>query len=117
MIRVPVGSTVAGAAKTMTEARVGAVVVGDEPRPEAVLSERDVVSVVARGLDPAAVPVSEVASTSLVWCADTESVDDVANRMTDRYLRHILVERDGVLVGIVSARDLLAVYAGDAAGA
>ncbi|MGD1112335.1 MAG: CBS domain-containing protein, partial [Mycobacterium sp.] len=34
----------------------------------------------------------------------------VATRMMDRYIRHILVPRDGVLVGIVSARDLLGVY-------
>ncbi|MGH3561318.1 MAG: histidine kinase, partial [Mycobacterium sp.] len=27
---------------------------------------------------------------------------------------HILVERDGVLIGVVSARDLLGVYASDA---
>jgi len=41
----------------------------------------------------------------------------VANEMMDRYVRHVLVEEDGRLVGVVSARDLLGVYAtGAAAG-
>lgn len=113
VVRIPAGATVAQAATSMMEAKVGAVVVGDDAMPGAVLSERDVVRVVAEGRDPAAVPAAEVASTNLVWCADADSVDKVATRMTDRYIRHILVERDGALAGIVSARDLLGVYAGD----
>ena len=35
----------------------------------------------------------------------------VAVQMMDQYVRHILVEDDGRLAGIVSARDLLGVYA------
>jgi CBS domain-containing protein len=31
--------------------------------------------------------------------------------MMDRYVRHVLVEEDGSLVGIVSARDVLGAYA------
>ena len=33
--------------------------------------------------------------------------------MMDRYIRHVLVEHDGALLGIVSARDLLGVLSGD----
>ena len=36
---------------------------------------------------------------------------EVAEEMCERYVRHVLVEEDGRLVGIVSARDLLGVYA------
>ena len=38
---------------------------------------------------------------------------DVANEMFDRYVRHVLVANDDGLAGIVSARDLLGVYASD----
>lgn len=34
--------------------------------------------------------------------------------MMERYIRHVLVERDGALVGIVSVRDLLGVYSAEA---
>ena len=37
---------------------------------------------------------------------------EVAELMMTRYVRHVLVERDGRLVGIVSARDLLGAFAG-----
>ena len=114
VVRIPAGATVADAARVLVDAGVGAVVVGDDARPAAVLSERDVVRVVSEGRNPADVPVAEVGSTNLVWCEDIDSVDAVATRMTDRYIRHILVENGGELAGIVSARDLLGVYAGDA---
>lgn len=109
--RVPVDATIADVARAMVTCDVGAIAVGDDPRPAALVSERDIVRAVAAGRNPATAPVSEVASTKLVWCDAEASVDQVAARMMDRYIRHVLVERDGALVGIVSARDLLGVYA------
>ena len=85
--------------------------IGDDPRPAALVSERDIVRAVAAGRNPATVSVSDLASTKLVWCDAEATVDQVAARMMDRYIRHVLVERDGALVGIVSARDLLGVSA------
>lgn len=114
VVRVPAGATVADVAKVIADNQVGAVVVGDDVRPTALVTERDVVKVVASGQDPATVRSADVASTHLVWCEADETVDQAAIRMTDHSIRHLLVERDGRLVGIVSARDLLGVYATDA---
>jgi CBS domain-containing protein len=42
-------------------------------------------------------------------------VAEVATEMMTAYVRHVLVEEDGRLVGVISVRDLLGVYAsGDA---
>ncbi|WP_441963256.1 CBS domain-containing protein [Mycolicibacterium houstonense] len=114
VIRVPSDATVASAAQAMAEAGIGAVVVGDQDRPAALVSERDVIRVIAAQQDPASVRAVDVATTNLVWCEASATVEQVAVRMTDRHIRHILVERAGVLVGIVSARDLLGVYASEA---
>lgn len=111
VVRVPAGASVADVAKALADHNVGAVVVGDEERPVALVSERDVVRVVAGGRNPAEVAAREIASTSLVWCEADDTVEEAAIRMTDREIRHLLVERDGALAGIVSSRDLLGVYA------
>lgn len=113
VVRVAADATVADVARMIAEKNVGAVVVGTEGRPAALLSERDVVRVVAAGRDPASVAAREVASTGLVWCEADDTVEEAAIRMTDREIRHLLVERDGAVAGIVSARDLLGVYATD----
>ena len=61
--------------------------------------------------DPAGLATPEIATASLVWCKVDDTVEEAAIRMTDREIRHLLVGRDGALAGIVSARDLLGVYA------
>lgn len=114
VVRVAADSTVADVAAAIADHQVGAVVIGDDERPSALVTERDVVRVVASGQDPASVRSIDVASTQLVWCEADETVDRAAIRMTDHQIRHLLVERDGILVGIISARDLLGVYATDA---
>ncbi|OBG27114.1 CBS domain-containing protein [Mycobacterium sp. E3198] len=108
--RVAADATVADVANALVTVDAGAVVVGDDSRPAALVSERDVVRVVARGQNPARVLAADVASTKLVWCDAAATVDEVSARMMDHYIRHILVEHDGALAGIVSARDLLGVY-------
>jgi CBS domain-containing protein len=113
VVRVAADATLRDVAEALTQGNIGAVVLGDDARPAALVSERDVVHAVAVGRDPAT-PAHDVASTELVWCDADSTVEDVAGEMMDRYIRHVLVEEDGVLVGIVSARDLLGAYSVDA---
>ena len=113
--RVPADASLADVAQALVDKDIGVVVVGDDARPEALVSERDVVRAVTRGQDLSTIPAIDVASTNLVWCDADATVDAVANKLMDRYIRHVLVEHNGDLVGIVSARDLLGVYSSGAA--
>jgi CBS domain-containing protein len=114
VIRAAADATLREVAEALTSGNIGAVVLGDDERPRAVVSERDLVRAIASGADPADTPAAEVASTELVWCDVDSTVDEVAGEMMDRYIRHVLVEEDGALVGIVSARDLLGAYGAEA---
>ena len=104
------GATLQQVAEELVTDEVGLLVVGTVDRVEGVVSERDVVRAVALGKVPDSTLVTEVASTRLVWCDATATVDEVAELMLERYVRHVLVEEDGQLVGVVSARDLLGAY-------
>lgn len=97
-------------AVALTGADVGALVVGEE-RPLGVISERDVVKAVAGGQPLDTTTALDVATTEIVWCDTEATVAEVAEEMCERYVRHVLVEEDGELVSVVSARDLLGVYA------
>src|SRR3546814_736394 len=104
------GTTMEAGARLLQDAGISIVAVGGPTAVEGVVSERDVVHVVARGDDPRTVTAGDIASRELVWCQADSTVPAVANEMFDRYVRHVLVAgRDG-LAGIVSARDLLGVY-------
>lgn len=108
---VPPDATLLDVAKEFVLDEVGLLVVGTTDRVEGVVSERDVVRAIAAGHDPATTPVRAVASTRVVWCDPTATVDEAAQLMMTEYVRHVLVGDGGRLLGIVSARDLLGSYA------
>jgi CBS domain-containing protein len=98
-------------ADALVAAGVGALIVGDGDQPAGIVSERDLVHALADRRDPAATRASDIAHTTLVWCDADSTVAEVAEEMMANYVRHVLVEADGRLIGVVSARDLLGVYA------
>ena len=111
VVTVPPDLCLLEAAKALVDADIGAVVVGVEGTVTGVLSERDVVRAVAQGRNLASTSTRDMASTALIWCDVGATVAEVAAEMMERYVRHVLVESNGALVGVVSARDLLGVYA------
>lgn len=111
LVRVSPSATLSEVSAVLLEANIGAVVVGDEATVEGVVSERDIVRAIAEGQDPSSTRAIELASTAIVWCDASATVAEVAREMLVEYVRHVLVESDGKVLGIVSARDLLGVYA------
>jgi CBS domain-containing protein len=98
-------------AEEMVEADVGALAVDTGDGVSGIVSERDLVRALAARRDPATTKALDIASTRLVWCDAQSTVAEVAEEMMERWVRHVLVEDDGRVVGIVSARDLLGAYA------
>ena len=111
VVTLPSDSSVQAIADELASDQIGLIVLGSLDDVDAVISERDVVRAVAQGLDPVDTPARAVASTKLVWCDESATVVEVAELMMEEYVRHVLLETDGRLVGIVSARDLLGAYA------
>src|SRR5262249_48523500 len=104
-------ATLLEVAELLTANEIGIVVVGTKDQPIAVVSERDITHAVAKSRDAERTSANEIAQHELVWCDASASVAEVATEMMDRYVRHVLVETDGKLIGVVSARDLLGYYA------
>jgi CBS domain-containing protein len=98
-------------ASAMVQAGAGALAVGDGDGVWGIVSERDVVRALARRRDPSTTKAVDIAHTRLVWCEANSTVAEVAEEMMERYIRHVLVEDDGRVIGIVSLRDLLGAYA------
>jgi CBS domain-containing protein len=109
--RVSGGADLWELAESLVEADVGALAIGDGNQVTAVVSERDVVRALAARRDPSSTTANDIAHRELVWCDANSTVAEVAEEMMDHYVRHVLLEDRGRLVGIVSARDLLGAYA------
>jgi CBS domain-containing protein len=107
---VQTGTTVADAVQTMADRNVGIVAVLSGDRLLGLVSERDVVRrVVAPGHDPAATTVDDVMTTEIVHAGPDESYQNAVRLMDAANIRHLPVVQDGVLLSMISIRDLLRV--------
>ncbi len=99
--------TVFEAAVTMTERRVGCLIVISGDHPVGIITERNVLRrVVAAGLDPKAVTVAEIMSKPLVTTSPDTTVRDAARMMVKQGVRRLPVVEDERLVGILTSTDL-----------
>jgi CBS domain-containing protein len=102
------GITVSGLIGELAKHNVGAMVVLANGQVVGIVSERDVVRQIhARGGDLLNAKVSEIMTTSVFTCLPTDSVNSLAQTMTERRIRHMPVVVDGELVGIVSIGDVV----------
>ncbi|MBC8258923.1 MAG: CBS domain-containing protein [SAR324 cluster bacterium] len=109
VIQLESDSKVVAAARTMRDNKVGAVMVLDNGVLVGIFTERDLMSrVVADGLDPENVMVSEVMTSSIATVPLETPIREAANLMSQNRIRHLPVLQDGQLVGVISAGDILA---------
>ena len=109
-------SNVADAARRMAERSVGAVLVLDGTRLLGIFTERDVLKVVAAGLEEAgSMTVSALMTRYPETIESTETTEHAASLMVHGGFRHLPVVDGGTLVGIVSIRDLMRVELADRA--
>jgi CBS domain-containing protein len=102
-------ATVRMVSEAMVLESTGAIVVLDEGKLAGIISERDVVSrVVAKGLDPSNVPVSEVMTREVRTVRESISVRHALEMMAQGRFRHLpVVNTSGHVIGMLSIRDLV----------
>jgi CBS domain-containing protein len=101
--------TVGEAVRLLAEHRVGALVItnGDQ-KIVGILSERDVVRCLAvNGTGTLDVLVRDVMTPKVKICNESHTINEVMEIMTRGRFRHLPVERDGLLAGIVSIGDVV----------
>jgi CBS domain-containing protein len=95
------------AARIMAEIDAGALPVGENDRLVGMITDRDIViRAVARG-KLGDTKVADVMSKEMLYCFDTDDIDDVARNMGSAQIRRLaVVNYHKRLVGIVSLGDL-----------
>lgn len=101
--------TVAAVVAQLAEKRFGALVVStDGTSINGIVSERDVVRQLA-SVGPSVLdhPVSSIMTESVRTCAPDASVESLMSLMTEHRIRHLPVESDGAMVGMISIGDVV----------
>ena len=102
------GDSVTTLLAALAEHNVGAIIVCEGDEVAGIVSERDVVRRLAeRGKDILDAPVSTIMTTTVVHANPADSIDSVAETMTQRRIRHMPVIEDGQLIAVISIGDVV----------
>ena len=102
-------ATLETAVHKLAEHRIGALLVlGPDNRVVGILSERDVVRVMAeRGAGVLAEPLSKVMTRKVVTCTQADTVASLMELMTTGKFRHVPVVEQERVLGVVSIGDIV----------
>jgi len=100
-------ATLRAAVDAMVADGLGLLVVTDANGPTGVIGERDIVVALSDDLGIDEERVRDHCSNEIVGVDVAASIEDAARAMADAQIRHLAVTRDGVVVGVVSVRDVL----------
>jgi CBS domain-containing protein len=109
VVKVRTTDSVQAAVRKLADHRIGAVVVEDAwMRHAGIFSERDFVNAIAEyGAEALTFRVERLMSAPMVTCRPTDKVETAMAAMTLAKIRHLPVEENGTLIGIVSIGDLV----------
>jgi CBS domain-containing protein len=109
VVTVAPDATTAQVASTLTDHRIGAVIVSaDGEHIDGVLSERDIVRALAeRGAAVLDEPASALMTADVFTCEPDTTVEQLMTLMTERRFRHVPVLVDGKIAGMISIGDVV----------
>lgn len=108
VITIDPDKTVLEACLLMQKNNIGAAIVTKDNKPIGIFTERDLLNkIIVCGKAPQELLISEVMTKEVKTATTTSSYKEVYDLMRLNNIRHLPILEDGVLVGVVSIRDLL----------
>jgi CBS domain-containing protein len=95
----------------MAEKHVGSVIVTSQGEPVGIFTERDLLTKILCKNKSLIEEVGNVCSLPLITAPIGISVHDAAEIMIEKHIKRVPIAKDGKLVGVLSARDLVEAYA------
>ena len=107
---IDVAASWAQALSELVSNQIGAVLLTDDHDRIGLVSERDLIAALVDGSpDLDSRQIGEIATFDLIWASPDDSIGDTGAVMVDAEIRHLPVGDGHQVLGIVSARDVLAV--------
>lgn len=107
IVSVDIEATVADALKIMLENKIGAILITEAEEIKGIWTERDLMkNVVTEGFYSKTSKIKDVMTTTLISSPYTDSLYQLMDKCLGRRLRHLLIEKDGTYIGLLSAGDI-----------
>ncbi|HWH01138.1 MAG TPA: CBS domain-containing protein [Pilimelia sp.] len=104
--------TLRQAAQLMAARRVGsAVVIDPDSEGVGIMTERDVLNAIGAGLDPDVERTAAHITWDVVYAGPDWTLEEAALAMSRGGFRHLVVMSDDEVLGVISVRDIMRVWA------
>lgn len=108
MLTIEEGASVADALAIMDNHNVGAILVTREGAIVGIWTERDLMrNTLQAGFDPMTARVGDLMSRHLKAAPHTETVYELMDMFLGLRIRHLLIEKDGAYIGLLSSGDVM----------
>jgi CBS domain-containing protein len=109
-VKISKDTSIVDAAKKMEELDTGFLPIGSDETLEGVITDRDIViRAIAKGKSPEDTSVGEILTDRVLYCLETDDIEDAADRMEqEQVYRLVVVNNDNQkkLLGIVTLGDI-----------
>ena len=101
-------TSIAALAKKMQQFDIGAIPVGENDRLIGMVTDRDIViRGVADGKDPSKLTARDVMTKGVIYCRDSEDVDEAVRIMESKQIRRLpVIDANKRMVGMISLGDV-----------
>lgn len=108
IMSVPVGTTLFATLEKMNKEKVGAILVTRDQNIIGIWTERDLMQdITQEGFDLKSALIEDYMTTDLKSAAHTDTVFNLMDKFLGLRLRHLLIEEDGNIIGLVSSGDVM----------
>lgn len=107
-VHVSHNETILKACQIMVESKIGALLVKNQDRFVGIWTERDLLrNIIIPGFDPETAVISDYMTTPLHTVPHTTRLYKLQELFLGLFVRHLLVEKQGDILGLISIGDVL----------
>jgi len=95
------------ASKIMSKYDIGSLIVVEDDNPVGILTERDILNLVARDENLDEIKVGKVMSRNIITIEADKKIDDAVDLMLKHKIKRLPVKEGNKIVGIVTTSDII----------
>lgn len=108
IMTVPSDTTIYDALKIMVENKIGSIFVVENGKIVGVWTERDLMrNTLLEGFNPKSAIIKDYMTKKLLSAPEDDSIFNLLDKFVGMRLRHLLIEKNGEYIGLLSAGDVM----------
>lgn len=108
IVSVPVGTTLFAALQIMNQNKVGSILVTRDEKIIGIWTERDLMQdIIKESFDLKKALIEDYMTTHLISAPHTDTVFNLMDKFLGLRIRHLFIEEDGNIIGLVSGGDVM----------